>query len=60
MRKLNVADVPAMPLGTPGHQGTEVMTEEPPLAYWMALWAVTSCAASTSWLLWRPAPPPSS
>jgi hypothetical protein len=53
MRKPNVADRPAMPPGTPGHQCTAVITEEPPLAYRAALRAVTSCAASTARLLWR-------
>jgi hypothetical protein len=53
MRKPNVGDVPAMPPGTPEHQCTAVMTEEPPLAYRAALSAVTSCAASTARLLWR-------
>src|SRR5436190_7765282 len=42
-----------MPPGRPEHYCTAVITEEPPLAYWAALWAVTSCAASTAWLLWR-------
>jgi hypothetical protein len=53
MRKLNVEDVPAMPPGTAEHHRTAVMAEEPPLAYRMALRAVTSCAASTARLLWR-------
>jgi hypothetical protein len=53
MRKLNVADGPAMPPGTPEHHCTAVITEEPPLAYRAALWAVTRCAASTARLLWR-------
>ena len=53
MRELNVTDVPAMPAGAPGHHCAAVMTEEPPLAYRVALRAVTSCAASTAWLLWR-------
>jgi hypothetical protein len=53
MRKPNVGNAPAMPPGTPEHGGTAVITEEPPLAYRSALWAVTSCAASTALLLWR-------
>src|SRR6266566_9328286 len=42
-----------MPPGRPEHYCTAVITEEPPLAYWAALWAVTGCAASTARLLWR-------
>ncbi len=53
MRKMNLGDVPAMPPGRPEHYCTAVITEEPPLAYRAALWAVTSCAASTARLLWR-------
>ena len=53
MRKLNAGNVSAMPPGTPEHQRTAVLTEEPPLAYRAALWAVTRCAASTARLLWR-------
>src|SRR5262249_41808289 len=53
MRKLNAGNVSAMPPGTPEHQRTAVLTEAPPLAYRAALWAVTSCAASTARLLWR-------
>lgn len=53
MRELNVEDAPAMSPGMPEHRGTAVITEEPPLAYRAALWAVTSCAASTARLLWR-------
>ena len=53
IREPNVGDVPAMPPGTPEHHFTAVITEEPPLAYRAALWAVTSCAASTARLLWR-------
>jgi hypothetical protein len=53
MRKLNVGDVPAVSPGTPEHRCPAVVTEEPPLAYRAALWAVTSCAASTARLLWR-------
>ncbi|HXZ76243.1 MAG TPA: hypothetical protein VEH31_35965 [Streptosporangiaceae bacterium] len=50
VRKLNVGGVSAMP-GTPEHQ--VVITEQPPLAYWAALRAVTSCAVGTARLLWR-------
>src|SRR5215813_14731143 len=53
MPKLNAREMPAMPPGTPEHHRTAVMTEEPPLAYRAAVWAVTSCAASTARLLWR-------
>jgi hypothetical protein len=53
MRRLNVGDAPTMPPGTAEHRCTAVITEEPPLAYRSALWAVTSCAASTARLLWR-------
>jgi hypothetical protein len=53
VRKLNAGGVPAMPPGTPGHHRTAVITEEPPLAYRAALWAVTRCAVSTVRLLWR-------
>jgi hypothetical protein len=53
MRRLNVGDGPAMSPGTLEHHCPAVITEEPPLAYWAALWAVTSCAASTARLLWR-------
>jgi hypothetical protein len=53
MRRLNVGDVPAMPPGPPEHHCTDVITEEPPLAYRTALWAVTRCAVRTARLLWR-------
>ena len=53
MPKLNAGGAPAMPPGTPEHDRTAVITEGPPLAYRAALWAVTSCAASTARLLWR-------
>jgi len=53
MPKLNAGEMPAMPPGTPEHHRTAVITEEPPLAYRAAVWAVTSCAASTARLLWR-------
>ena len=53
VRKLNMAGVPAMPPGTPEHHCTAVITEEPPLAYRAALWAVAGCAAGTARLLWR-------
>jgi hypothetical protein len=53
IREPNVADVSAMSAGTPEHHCPAVITEEPPLAYRAALWAVTSCAASTARLLWR-------
>src|SRR5262244_770851 len=53
MPKLNAGGAPAMPPGTPERYRTAVITEEPPLAYRAALWAVTSCAASTARLLWR-------
>jgi hypothetical protein len=53
MRKLNAEDVSAMPPGRPEHRCTAVITEEPPLAYRAALWAVTGCAVSTARLLWR-------
>src|ERR1700751_2381707 len=53
MRKLNVGDAPAMSPGTADHRCTAVITEQPPLAYRSALWAVISCAASTARLLWR-------
>jgi hypothetical protein len=53
VRKLNVGEAPAMSPGTPEHPCTAVITEEPPLAYRSALWAVTICAASTARLLWR-------
>jgi hypothetical protein len=53
MRKLNVRDVPTVSPGTPEHRCPAVITEEPPLAYRAALWAVTGCAASTARLLWR-------
>jgi hypothetical protein len=53
MRKLNVGGVSAMPPGTPEHPCTAVITEEPPLTYRAALWAVTSCAVGTARLLWR-------
>jgi hypothetical protein len=51
VRKPDQGDVPAMPPGTPGHQ--VVITEQPPVAYWAALRAVTSCAVNTAQLLWR-------
>jgi hypothetical protein len=53
MRKLNVEDAPAMSPGTLEHRCPAVITEQPPLAYWTALWAVAGCAASTARLLWR-------
>jgi hypothetical protein len=53
MPGLNVGDVPAMSPGTPDYHCTAVITEEPPLAYRAALWAVTRCAVNTSRLLWR-------
>jgi len=53
MPTLNAGEMPATPPGTPEHQRTAVITEEPPLAYRAAVWAVTSCAASTARLLWR-------
>jgi hypothetical protein len=53
MRKPKVGDVPTMPPGTPEHHCTVAITEKPPLAYPAALRAVTSCAVSTVWLLWR-------
>ena len=53
MRKLNVGEVPAVSPGTADHRCTAVVTEEPPLAYRSALWAVISCVASTARLLWR-------
>ena len=53
MREPNMEDLPAMPRGRPEHYCTAVITEEPPLAYRAALWAVTGCAASTARLLWR-------
>jgi len=53
MREPNVGDMPPMSPGTPEHHSTAVITEEPPLAYRAALWAVTGCAASTARLLWR-------
>ena len=53
MRKLNVGEAPATSPGTPEHRCPAVITEEPPLAYRSALWAVISCAASTARLLWR-------
>jgi hypothetical protein len=53
MRKPNPGDAPATPPGTPERQHTAVITEQPPLAYRAALWAVTSCAANTARLLWR-------
>jgi hypothetical protein len=51
VRKPDQGGAPAMPPGTPGYQ--VVITEEPPLAYWAALWAVTGCAVGTARLLWR-------
>jgi hypothetical protein len=51
--KPNQGDAPAMSPGTPEHHGTAVTTEQPPLAYREAMWAVTSCAASTARLLWQ-------
>jgi hypothetical protein len=53
VRKPNQGDAPAMPAGTPDHHGAAVITEQPPLAYWAASWAVTGCAASTARLLWQ-------
>ena len=53
MRKLNVGEAPAMSPGAPEHWWTAVITEEPPLSYRSALWAVISCAATTARLLWR-------
>ena len=53
VRKPNQGDAPAMSPGKPEHHCTAVITEQPPLAYWAALSAVTSCAASTARLLWR-------
>ena len=53
MRKLNVGEAPATSPGTPEHWCTAVITEEPPLAYRSALWAVINCAATTARLLWR-------
>jgi hypothetical protein len=53
MPELNVGGVSPMSPGTPEHHCTAVITEEPPLAYGAALWAVTRCAAGTARLLWR-------
>jgi hypothetical protein len=53
MPKLNAGGVLAMPPATPEQHRTAIMTEQPPLAYRAALWAVTSCAAGTARLLWR-------
>jgi len=53
MRKPNLGDAPAASPGTPEHQPTGVITEQPPLARGAALRAVTSCAANTARLLWR-------
>jgi hypothetical protein len=53
VRKPNQGDALAMSPGKPEHHCTAVITEQPPLAYWAALWAVTNCAASTARLLWQ-------
>jgi hypothetical protein len=55
VRKPNQGDALAMSPGKPEHHCTAVITEQPPLAYWAALWAVTNCAASTARLLWHAA-----
>ena len=53
MGELNAGEVPVMPRGRPEDHCTAVITEQPPLAYRAALWAVTGCAASTARLLRR-------
>jgi hypothetical protein len=50
MRKLKPGGAPG---ATPEYDCTAVIAEQPPLACRAALWAVTSCAASTARLLWR-------
>jgi hypothetical protein len=54
MRDLAPEDRPATPpAGQPGHGCEAAITEQPPLAYWVALEAVTACVARTGRLLWR-------
>jgi hypothetical protein len=53
MPKLNAGGVSAASPGMLERPRAAVITEEPPLAYRAALWAVTRCAASTAPLLWR-------
>jgi hypothetical protein len=53
MPKLNAGGVSAASPGMLEHPRAAVITEEPPLAYRAALWALTRCAASTARLLWR-------
>jgi hypothetical protein len=54
MRDLAPEDRPVTtPAGQPGHGCEAAIAEQPPLAYWAALKAVTACAARTGRLLWR-------
>jgi len=54
VRDLNAQDQAVIiPAGQPGPRCEAAITEQPPLAYWVALKAVAACAARTGWLLWH-------